>query len=319
MYDVAKAADLLTREPWTPTPLLPAQVIGSKLGVDLWLKREDCTPAGSFKLRGALATFDSRADGLSEEGVYVASSGNYGLAIAMAGQARGVPVTVVVPENAAPAKLDRIRLCDATVVRHGKDFDYAKEFARETASRQGAAFWEDGVVEEMALGAGTIASEVLEHSRPWDMVLVPLGNGSLIKGIATVFKSRSPQTRVVGLVPEGAPAMAHAIRGEPWDEGAALGTSADGLAVRVPIAKMVDELKALVDEIWLVEESKVIAAVKSLIELEHVMVEPSSAITVAGLVDHRDDVIDKQVMAVLTGAHLDPGLIPSVMGATSLL
>lgn len=319
LFDETWARDLLTREPWTPTPLLPAQVIGSKLGVDLWLKREDCTPAGSFKLRGALATFDSRADSLSEEGVYVASSGNYGLAIAIAGQARGVPVTVVVPENAAPGKLDRIRLCDATVVRHGKDFDYAKEFARETALRQGAAFWEDGVVEEMGLGAGTIAAEVLDHSRPWDTVLVPLGNGSLIKGVATVFKSRSPETQVVGLVPEGAPAMAHAVRGDPLDETAALSTSADGLAVRIPIPEIVEELKTLVDDVWLVEESKVLTAVKSLIELEHVMVEPSSAITMAGLVDHHEDARGKRVVAILTGAHLDPQLIPTVMAGAGLL
>ena len=319
MYDIAQAEGLLAKEQWTSTPLLPAQAIGNKLGVDLWLKREDCTPAGSFKLRGALVTVASRSDGLSEKGVCVASSGNYGQAIAMACQRWGVPVTVVVPEGASTSKLDRIRLCEAEVVQHGDDFDSAKEFARSTASRYGAAFWEDGVVEEMAFGAGTIASELLEHSGPWDAVLVPVGNGSLIKGIATVLKSRSPQTRIVGLVPEGAPAMAQAIRGEPWDEAAAISTCADGLAVRVPIAEMVDELKILVDETWLVAESKILSAVKCLIEREHVMVEPSSAITISGLVDHRDEMLGKRVGAVLTGAHLDAGLIPSAMAAKDLL
>ena len=237
----------------------------------------------------------------------------------MAGQKHGVPITVVVPENASVAKLERIRLCGAKVVQYGKDFDFAKEFARKMASRRRAVFWEDGVVKEMAMGAGTIASEILDCSGPWDMVLVPLGNGSLISGVASVFKSYSPRTRVVGLVPKGAPAMAHAIRGEPWDESSAVSTIADGLAVRVPIAKMVNELKTIVDETWLVEESKLIAAVKSLVEFEHVMVEPSSAITVAGLVDHLDDVVGKRVVAVLTGAHLDTNMIPSVMAATSLM
>ena len=317
--DIAEAESVLSREAWTPTPLLPAYSIGSRLGVDLWLKREDCTPAGSFKLRGALVTMASLGDGLSDLGVYVASSGNYGLAIAMAGQWRGVPVTVVVPEGATQEKLDRLRLSEAKVVQSGKDFDYAKEFARAAAARDGAAFWEDGVVEQMALGAATIASELLEHSRPWDAVLVPVGNGSLIKGVAKVFKSRSPQTRVVGLVPEGAPAMAHALRGDPWDEAHSVSTSADGLAVRVPIPIMVDELKAVVDDIWLVAEPKLLAAVKSLMELEHVMVEPSAAITIAGLEGHRGDLLGKRVVAILTGTHLSMDLIPSVMGATSLV
>ena len=113
--------------------------------------------------------------------------------------------------------------------------------------------------------------------------------------------------------------MAQAIRGEPWDEAAAISTCADGLAVRVPIAEMVDELKTLVDETWLVAESKILSAVKCLIELEHVMVEPSSAITISGLVDHRDEMLGKRVGAVLTGAHLDAGLIPSAMAAKDLL
>lgn len=306
------ARDVLRDETWLPTPLLQAHTAGARLGVELWLKREDCTPVGSFKLRGALVTMAGRAHEVSDPGVWAASAGNYGLAIAMAGRRHRVKVTVVVPEGATPSKVERIRLCGADVVHHGTDFDAAKEFARTTAGDLGAAFWEDGVVEEMAHGAATIADELLDHPEPWDYVLVPIGNGSLMKGISGVFKARSPTTTVVGLVPAGTPSMADAIRGRTWGEHAATGTIADGLAVRVPIPDIVEDLKPLVDELWLVDESKLLPAVRSLMELEQVMVEPSAAITLAGLADRRAELSGKRVAAIVTGAHLDMSLVPEL-------
>lgn len=316
---LAFAEDLLGQEPWAPTPLLSAQVIGARLGVDLWLKREDCIPGGSFKLRGALVTMARRADGLSDAGIYVATAGNYGLAIALAGERAGVRVTVVVPEGATPSKLERIRLSGGTVIVHGQDFDTAKEFARVQAEGSGAAFWEDGVIEEMATGAATIGSELLAHPQSWDYVLVPVGNGSLIKGVGGVFKARSPKTRVVGLVPSGAPSMAQALDGRAWDESDTIDTLADGLAVRVPIHGIVDELKGLIDEVWLVEEESLLPAVRCLIELEQVMVEPSAAITIAGLSSHRTELTGNKVAAVLTGAHLRASLLQDVLATEELV
>lgn len=313
------AQRLLSEEAWAPTPLLPAPTIGDRLGADLWVKREDCTPIGSFKLRGALVTMAGRAEGLEGSGVYVASAGNYGLAIAAAGKRRGVEVTVFVPPDATPSKLERIRLLGATVVPHEGDFDAAKRRARDAAARDGAAFWEDGTIEEMAWGAATIAGEILDHSSPWDLIAVPLGNGSLVKGIALSIRERSPETRVVGLVPAGAPAMAEALGGESWDEDRPTATYADGLAVRVPIQPIVDEVRDLIDDVWVVGEPRLLQAVRALMELEQVMVEPSAAISIAGLADHRDDVAGKRVAAILTGSYLRPDLLPAVLQAGDLL
>jgi threonine dehydratase len=313
------ASTVLSGEHWTPTPLLPATVIGSRLGCELWLKREDCTPIGSFKLRGALVAMARLGDDLPSKGVYVASAGNYGLAIAVAGQRRGVPVTVVVPEGATPSKLERICLSGGRVVVHGSDFDIAKDFARSEAANDGTAFWEDGVIEETAQGAATIGSEIASHSEPWDWVVVPLGNGSLIKGIASVIKARSPDTTIVAAVPSGTPAMALALRGESWDESAPVETIADGLAVRVPIKAIVAELMDLVDDVWLVDESSLLPAVKSLLELEQVVAEPSAAISIAGLADHRAEASGRRVAAVITGAHLSAGLVTEVAATDGLL
>ncbi len=313
------ALSVLREEAWLPTPLLPAATIGDRLGVELWLKREDCTPVGSFKIRGALVAMSSLGHQITETGVYVASAGNYGLAIAFAGQRHNVKVTVAVPENATPSKMERIRMCGAELIQYGNDFDAAKGYARAIAAKAGAPFWEDGVIEEMAFGAATIAAELLTHTDRWDYVLVPVGNGSLMKGIASVFKEQSPHTTVAGLVSNGAPSMAYAIKGQPWDENASVNTIGDGLSVRVPIGSMVEELQSLVDEVWIVEESKLLPAVRTLIELEQVMVEPSAAVTVAGLEERQTELKGKRVAAIMTGAHLRPSLIPEVMSSDGLL
>ena len=313
------AAKLLEAEPWTPTPLLKAHAIGERLNADVWLKREDCTPIGSFKLRGAVSTAGALADGVPDAGVFVASAGNYGLAIVYACARYGIPVTVVAPEGATPSKLERIRLLGGTVEIHGNDFDVAKGHAKEKAREAGGVFWEDGVIEEMATGAGTIASELLRDPKPWDMVVVPLGNGSLMKGIAQEMKRRSPDTSIVAVVADGAPSMAQALLGQSWDESAPVDTLADGLAVRVPIPKIVGELIELVDDVWTVSESDILPAVKTLMEMEQVLAEPSAATPIAAMAGHRDEIRGKRVAAIVSGAHLSMSLLPELTNTKGLL
>lgn len=317
--DIAFALSVLEAEPWTPTPLLRAHTISDRLKADIWLKREDCTPIGSFKLRGALTTATALADDVPTKGVYVASAGNYGLAITYACARYGIPVTVVAPEGATESKLERIRLAGGMVEIYGTDFDLAKKYAKDTAERIGATFWEDGVVEEMATGAGTIGTELLRHPEPWDYVVVPVGNGSLIKGIAEQVKRESPRTTIVGVVADGAPSMAQALQGQSWDESATVETLADGLAVRIPIPDIVRELRSLVDKVWLIPESKILPAVKTLMELEQVMAEPSAATTVIGLDDHSDEIRGKRVATIITGAHLSMMLVPELIAQELLL
>ena len=312
------AQGVLSGESWVPTPLLPASTTGSRLGAELWLKREDCTPIGSFKLRGALTTMAALGDTVPDEGVYVASAGNYGLAIAIAGQRRNVPVTVFVPEGATPSKLERIRLAGARIVVHGSDYDAANEFCYESAKRDGATVWEDALLQEMSHGAGTIGSELLDHPEPWDLIVVPLGGGSLLRGVARAIKARSPETMVVGTAPAAAPAVVQAYRGESWNEGATIESHADGLATRMPILDVVEDLKRIVDEIWLVKEANLLPAVKSLLELEQLVAEPSSAITIAGLAEHSAEVKGKRIAAVITGAYLRMELVPQVMSSDGL-
>ncbi len=313
------ASGVLAGEDWLPTPLLPAGLIGSRLGLDLWLKREDCTPTGSFKLRGGLVAMAHLGESLPPEGVYVASVGNYGVAIAFAAQRAGVKAAVYAPADATPSKLARIRLHLAEVRLRGRDYEAARDAAVHEAAEHQATFWQDGVIAEMEWGAATIASEILAQAGRWDAVVVPIGGGSLIKGIASAVKDRSPHTRLIGVVASGAPAVAHAFHGRPWDTDAPVATWADGISVRVPLPGMVYDLKRLVDDVWVVEEPRILSSVRSLMELEQVMVEPAAAITVAGIADHRAELAGKRVAAVLTGAHLNMALVPEVLAATPLI
>jgi threonine dehydratase len=317
---MSRARDVLKGEPWLPTPLLHSSVAGPRLGIDLWLKREDVTPVGSFKLRGGLVAMALRTGDDVSNGVYGASAGNYGLAIAEAGRRADVKVTIVVPQGANPSKVERILATGASVIQHGADFDTAKDHARAIAEDVGAAFWEDGVIEEMALGASTIGSELIESGIDWDWVLVPVGNGSLIKGIASAFRANSPATKVIGLVSSGAPVMAAAIAGTIAgdSEWASTKTDADGLDVRVPIMEISREIGDLVDGVWLVPEETLIPAVRSFMDLEQVMVEPSAAITLAACAQHRGELAGARVALIVTGAHLRSSLLQTVANSKGL-
>ena len=313
-----RAVSALSGEKWLPTPLLSSAGAGPALGIDLWLKREDCTPVGSFKIRGGLVTMELSGPQAAEGGIYGASAGNYGLALAEAGRRRGAQVTIVVPQEANPSKVHRILRTGAHVIHHGSDFDEAKQHARAVAEDAGGQFWEDGVVPQMALGAATIGTELISTGIDWDWVLVPVGNGSLIKGIASAFAERSPRTRVVGLVSSGAPAMAKAIAGEPFDTTEPTSTEADGLDVRVPIMPICAEIAELVGDIWIIEEDLLIPAVRSMIDLEQTLAEPSAAITLAACATHRSELAGSRVAAVITGSHLRSSLLSAVARSEGL-
>ena len=311
--------DILKSEDWLPTPLLRSR-IGTQLNSEIWLKREDCSPIGSFKLRGGLTAMSSNKNSLENTAVYVASAGNYGLAIAEAGKRHGVAVTVFVSNNANPSKIRCILETGAQVVHHGEDFDAAKEYGKQAAIKDRAEFWEDGVVPEMSYGAATIADELINSNNiDWDIILVPIGNGSLIKGIASVFKEIKPSSKIIGLVTSGAPVMQKAITGQNFDINKPTKTEADGLEVRIPIMKISEEISHLIDDIWIIPESMLLPAVKTLMEFDQVMAEPSAAITIAACFENKKFIAGKKVAAIITGSHLKSSLLSQLSETEPLL
>jgi len=171
----------------------------------------------------------------------------------------------------------------------------------------------------MAHGAASIGMELTGSGMTWDYVIVPVGNGSLIKGVAQAINAVSPSTRIVGVVPSGAPAMAYAIRGEVWDQSLLSESVADGLAVRVPIMSIVEEIREIINDVWLVDETEILQAVRSLFELEQVLSEPSGAAWLPGLVTHQRELAGKRVVGIITGAHLKPAIMQNLLALDGLL
>ena len=311
--------DIIVKQTWTPTPFYRASSLSDKLEMDLWLKREDCTPIGSFKLRGAVLAVETHHLLLEKYGLCVASAGNYGLAMATAVSSRGIDGVVFVPENVTQSKKDSIQITGAKVIERGKDFDEAKEHAKKYSIETGMIYWEDGVIPEMVLGSQTIAQEILSVSSAWDAIVVPLGNGSLIKGIALEVRKAVLTTRIIGLVPSGSPAMWQAFNGCHYDESAEVKSIADGLSVRIPIPTITEEIRTLVDEVWLVPERMLVPAVRTFLDIERILVEPSAAICLAGILDNIHCLRSQKVATIVTGCHIQINVLQQALTGIGLI
>ena len=278
------------------TPLVDSDALAAQLGARVLLKLETLGPVRSFKGRGT-DWFVTRllSDGAPPTAMICASAGNFGQGLAWAGARRGVPVTVFAAESANPLKIERMRALGATVVLAGHDFDAAKAAAQAHAAEraaEGVRFVEDGREPPIAEGAGTIALELLRDAAARglptpDVLLVPLGNGALLAGMAHWVRARSPGTRLVAVCAEGAPAMARSIaEGRPVTTASAA-TIADGIGVRVPVPEALDDLRGMVDEIRLAADTAIVETMRLLWRAHGLVVEPAGVAGLAALVADR--------------------------------
>jgi threonine dehydratase len=285
------------------TPQWVCEPLGEELGARVVLKAETLNPIRSFKGRGADWLVHNLPPGIA---LMCASAGNFGQAMAYACRARGVRLTVYAAEQANPLKIARMRAMGARVVLEGEDFDAAKALARETAAREGARFVEDSRDPEPTEGAGTIALEWLAFPERLDALLVPLGNGALLAGIATVIKARRAETRIVAVGATGAPAMIESLRSGRMVSHDRINTIADGIGVRVPVPEALDDLRGLVDELILVPDDGILRAMRLLHRHAGVVSEPSGAAGLAALVQEPARFAGQTIGTVICGGNLTP-------------
>jgi threonine dehydratase len=287
----------------TATPLEPAPA-GLTPRDDVFLKREDVHELGAFKWRGALpalASFRDRGAGA----VVTASTGNHGAATAWAARELALRAVVFVPRGATETKLARIRALGAELRETGADLDEAKDEARAAAEAMGAAFFEDGAERAQFEGYEAIGRELVEQlGRPPATVVVPVGNGALMIGVARAVAALAPAAGRIGVVAAAAPVMR-----DSWQAGRALvaddsATIADGLAVRVAIPLAVDLLRELATEMVSVSERELAVAVGRYAGAG-IRVEAAGAASLAAL-DHVD--ADGPVVLVVTGRNIDDEL-----------
>jgi threonine dehydratase len=289
---------------FTNTPQFVAETLSGHLGFRLICKVETCNPIRSFKGRGA----DYFVHRMGDESQYLvcASAGNFGQGLAYATRKRGIPLVVFASENANPLKVERMRQLGADVRIQGFDFDAAKAAAREFAQKERLRFVEDGLESAISEGAGTIALELCRFAEPIHALLVPLGNGALITGIARWMKAHSPRTRIIGVCAVGAPAMQHSWRSHSVVTTESATTIADGIAVRIPVPQAVEDMKGLVDDVVLVEDDVIVEAMDLILTELGLIVEAAGAAGVAAAMTYAELLRDSLVATPLCGGNVNP-------------
>ena len=284
------------------TPLIRHDELDLHTGVQMFVKVETLNPIRSFKGRGA----DFFVQHLPRDvgPLVAASAGNFGQGLAHAARKVGVPLTVFAPATANAAKVNAMRRLGAAVRLEGADLDVAKEFARAHADSSGSLFVEDGSDPAFAEGAGTIASEITEANCQLDGIIVSVGNGALVTGIGAWMKYAAPQTRVIGVVAKGAPAMQLSFVQKRMIQTKQANTIADGIAVRIPVAFALDTMHGNVDEVLAVSDKAMLRAMRLIHNTLGIVVEPAGVAGVAAVLAASEKFQGQRIATVLCGANL---------------
>jgi threonine dehydratase len=272
---------------------------------DVWLKLEQLQMGGSFKARGACNRLFCADEAQLAHGVVTASGGNHGLGVAYAATRRGVPATIYLPERAPQSTERRLREMGAAVERHGRDWDDAWSVAVAHAQKQGALLVHPFEDPEVIAGQGTIGLELLEQLGRFDAVVVAIGGGGLIGGIAFTLKSLAPSTRVIGVEPTGATAMKDSIAAKQLVALDRVETIAGTLAPRAVGPHTLALASRWVDDIVLVSDDEMKRAMKTLWNDLRVLVEPAGAAAVAAVAAGRVTTKNQRVAVLVCGANLD--------------
>ncbi|MGL4240709.1 MAG: threonine ammonia-lyase [Beijerinckiaceae bacterium] len=310
-----EAAHAAIRRELVRTPTLMSRTLSDILGCKLWLKFESLQFTASFKERGALNRLLQLTPEERERGVVAASAGNHAQGLAHHAQRLGIKAVLVMPETAPAVKIKAVRGFGAEVILKGQTFaDAAAELPRLIAERGLVlvpAFDDPAII----AGQGTIGIEMLEVQRDLDTLVVPIGGGGLISGIAIAAKAIKPEIRIVGVQSELYPGMAHALGHTDRRPGASA-SIAEGIAVKEPGGLTREICARLVDEIVVVRESSIEDAVAMLLEIEKSVIEGAGAAGVAAILEHPQLFAGRRVGAVLCGGNIDLSVLSSVLQRT---
>ncbi|QLH80849.1 threonine ammonia-lyase [Halosimplex pelagicum] len=316
MIELADVLDARERVAATArhTPLDYSHTFSSMTGADVHLKLETFQRTGSFKIRGATNKIATLSDEEQAAGVVTASAGNHAQGVALAATRIGVDSKIVMPEHAPVSKVEATRSYGAEVVLHGADYDEAAEKAHEIERAEGRVYvhaFDDPMV--MA-GQGTIGLEVLEDLPEVETLVVPIGGGGLISGIATAVKAKNPDARVVGVQAEGASSVADSLQKGEVVERDSVDTIADGIATRKVGSQTFEVIRERVDEVVTVSDAETAVALTTLLERGKTLVEGAGAVPLAALLEGKFDYDDDEVIVpCLCGGNIDLNVLTTVI------
>ena len=293
------------------TPMLRSQTLSEIFGADIWLKFENHQFTAAYKERGALNALLHLNEEQRARGVIAASAGNHSQGLSYHGRRLGVPVTIVMPQTTPSVKVMQTESVGGNVTLFGETFDEAYAHARELEEERGLTFvhpFDDPLV---AAGQGTVALEMIEDKDDFDCLVVPIGGGGLMSGMATVARALKPDIEMVGVQAELYPSMYSAVTGDERPCGG--DTLAEGIAVKAPGKFTRQIIAELVDDVLLVPEAALEHAVALLLQIEKTVVEGAGAAGLAAILSNPDKFRGKTVGLVLCGGNIDTRLLANVL------
>jgi threonine dehydratase len=312
LAQIREAQDLLYRYmPATPQYSWP--LINERLGAEVWIKHENHTPVGAFKLRGALVYIDwLRQTEPALKGVVAATRGNHGQGVAMAARLHGIECVIVVPHGNSVEKNRAMKAQGAELVEHGQDFQESLEFARGLAEERGFLMV-DSFHERLVMGTATYAMEFFEAALQLDSVYVPVGLGSSICGVSAARNALGLPTEIVGVVASESPSYARSFAEHRVVEAPAHTAIADGLACRKPNAAALEIIWQNVARFVEVADAEIECAMRALYQDTHNLAEGAAAAALAGAIQENAANRGKRIGVILTGGNVDADVFARVL------
>lgn len=312
LEDIIQARDRTRKYIDLGTKIVSQEVLNNKYGFPIFIKPEGLQPTGSFKIRGALNKILKVYEEQSTEHFITASAGNHAIGLSFSARLMGVQSTVVVPEMTPQIKIDTCRDMGANVILVGRNYDEAYKEAQIISEKKQYYYIHPVADCEVVAGQGTIGLEIIEELPDIEQIVVPIGGGGLISGIALAVKSLKPNVKIIGIQPEGSKSYY-----ESWKSGRLTSikssiTIAEGLSLKKPEAYLFELMKQYVDEITYVKELTIKEAIKDFLFLGKLVTEGSAAVSLASIIEGQIDK-DKKTVLIASGSNIDKDTLIQIM------
>ena len=288
-------------------------------GVDIYLKTENLQITGSFKVRGAYYKMTRLSEEEKQRGVVACSAGNHAQGVALAAQKNGIKAVICLPDGAPISKIEATKSYGAQICLVEGVYDDAYNKALSLRDEKGLTFIHPFDDEDVMAGQGTIALEIEDQLPDLDAVIVPIGGGGLISGIAYAIKAINPSVKVYGVQAKGAPSMFNSVRDHEIEELSGVSTIADGIAVKKPGKLTYEMCSKYVDEIVTVSDDEIAAAILALMEQHKLVTEGAGAVAVAAAMFDKIDLKGKKVVCLLSGGNIDVTILSRVISRGLLM
>ena len=294
--------------------MIKSNTFSNICGNNIFLKLECLQKTGSFKVRGAITKINNIPSDLKKNGVIAASAGNHAQGVAYASSMNHIPCTIVMPQNASPAKISATKSYGAKVILHGNDYDDSSSSIKEMAEKENKTIIPAFEDMDVIAGQGTIGLEIVEDLQSIDEIYIPIGGGGLISGIAVVLKSLKPSIKIIGVESAAFPTMKTSILENKITKTLTGYSIADGIAVKTPGQTTFEIVKKYVDDIVLIDDLSIVKTMFLLMERSKIVAEPAGAASLAYILsDKKNNSKNKNIVSIISGGNVDMYLLGQVV------